>query len=165
MLRQPHIVARVAEIKLQAAAPDEVVAAANSLLDATIDRAFVLSGFKEVALRCLQHRPVLDKKGKPVLIETPAGDLAPAYVFDSAGANRALEMLGKSMEVGLFTVDPKDRKLGDFKDLNDGQLEHVIRHLASELSAEELAAFGLARTGITIEGESTLALPPVSQTE
>ena len=67
--------------------------------EVTVD--WVVKNIKEVAERCLQVKPVLDKRGKPVLVETPDGEVAPAYVFDSSGANRSLELLGK--HIGMFS--------------------------------------------------------------
>ncbi len=65
-----------------------------------------------VAGRCMQTEPVLDRKGQQVVVETPDGGTALAYEFNSAGANRALELLGK--EVGMF-IERKEQGLpGDF---------------------------------------------------
>lgn len=52
---------------------------------------YVLSRLKEVADRCMQGEPVLDKEGNPT------GE----WRFDSSGANRSLELLGKHLK--LFT--------------------------------------------------------------
>jgi len=67
-----------------------------------VDADWVLRGAKEVFDRCMQAAPVLDRKGEPVLVETPTGQIAPAYTFDSAGANRALELAGKHVNVQAF---------------------------------------------------------------
>lgn len=52
---------------------------------------YVLSSLKSIAERCQQQEPVRDKQGK----ET--GE----YKFDSGGANKSLELLGKYLK--LFT--------------------------------------------------------------
>jgi phage terminase small subunit len=52
---------------------------------------WVLKNLKEVAERCMEAVPVLDKEGNPI----------GAYRFDANGANRALELLGKHL--ALFT--------------------------------------------------------------
>ena len=52
---------------------------------AEVNAAWVLRGLVEVYERCMQHKPVLDKEGNPT------GE----YRFDSTGANRALEHIGK----------------------------------------------------------------------
>jgi phage terminase small subunit len=62
--------------------------------------AWVVERLRTVAERCMQAEPVLDKKGEPVLVETPTGQLAPAYTFQAPAANRSLELLGKHL--GLF---------------------------------------------------------------
>ena len=74
--------------------------------EAGVDAAYVLKGAKELFERCMQHKPVFDKEGNQVLVETAAGDLAPAYMFDSAGAARALRTLGDHIQVSAFK--PKD---------------------------------------------------------
>lgn len=61
---------------------------------------WVLTRLRTVAERCMQAEPVLDRKGEPVLVETPTGELAPAYTFQAGPANRSLELLGKHL--GLF---------------------------------------------------------------
>lgn len=56
---------------------------------AGVSRAWVISKLKEVADRCMQSQPVLDKLGRETGL----------YVFDSRGANRALELIGKHLRV------------------------------------------------------------------
>lgn len=55
----------------------------------TVD--YVVSSLREVAERCLQKSPVTNAKGKQVQDEQGRD----VWKFDSAGANRALELLGK----------------------------------------------------------------------
>jgi len=55
----------------------------------TVD--YVVSSLREVAERCLQKSPVTNSKGKQVQDEHGRD----VWKFDSAGANRALELLGK----------------------------------------------------------------------
>lgn len=69
---------------------------------------FVLKGLKEVAERCLQRHPVMVGQGKErkqatEFVTTDDGEevLAHVFEFDSAGANRAFELLGKHLK--LFT--------------------------------------------------------------
>jgi len=57
---------------------------------AEITTEFILGGLKQVALRCMQAEPVLDREGNPI------GE----YQFRDSGANRAFELLGKYK--GLF---------------------------------------------------------------
>ena len=54
---------------------------------------YVLSSLKEVAERCKQAIPVMMKDENGNMVET--GE----YKFDSAGANRALELLGKNLKL------------------------------------------------------------------
>lgn len=53
--------------------------------------------------RCKQAEPVKDRSGNPVLVETPSGDLAPAYTFNAAGVFKGAELMGKHL--GMFQGD------------------------------------------------------------
>lgn len=65
----------------------------------------VLENLKELAERCMQKRPVLTKKWEQITeyIENEDGEEVKANVwkFDSAGANSALEKIGKYFQ--MFT--------------------------------------------------------------
>ena len=60
---------------------------------------YVLERLKDVVERCMSATPVTAPNGKPVLDEN--GN--PTYRFDSSGANKALELIGKYL--GLFNAD------------------------------------------------------------
>ncbi len=69
---------------------------------AIVDAAYVLKGLRRVHERCLKPEPVMefDREEKAMVQVTDEhGNLV--YQFDSAGANRSLELLGKSLK--LFT--------------------------------------------------------------
>ena len=73
----------------------EVAAAVKEAEDKRSERTgvtqdWIIERLTEVAERCMQHEPVLTRQGKPT------GE----YKFDSHGATRALELLGKHL--GLF---------------------------------------------------------------
>ncbi len=58
---------------------------------ADITAEYILTSLKAIAERCRQAEPILDREGNPT------GE----YRFDSSGANKALELLGKHLK--LFT--------------------------------------------------------------
>lgn len=60
-----------------------------------ISQQWVLERLVEITERCMQHAPVLDRKGDRVMVETPDGEEAAAYTFDAKGANAALALLAK----------------------------------------------------------------------
>jgi phage terminase small subunit len=60
-----------------------------------IDAEWVLVNLKEVAERCKQDQAVLDSTGKPI------GE----YRFDSGGANKALELIGKHLKMFTDNID------------------------------------------------------------
>lgn len=122
-----------------------VEVAARVIESAAVSKAWVTTRLMQVAERCMQAEPVLDKEGNST------GE----YRFDSSGANRALELLGK--EMGMF-VDRKQVKIEtDVATLSDAELTRITTELAAQL--------GLAATDAGTQEapgrEQTLALPPV----
>ena len=85
-----------------------------------IDQDWVLTNLKETTERCMQHAPVLDKKGERVRVETPDGEDAVAYTFQAMGALKGIELAGKNL--GMF----KD-KLEVEGDLKITKIERVIK--------------------------------------
>lgn len=99
-LRKPEILTRIKQLM------DE--RSKITMVDAT----FVVEGFKEVFERCMQKRPVMefDPSERKMVQKTEyneVGEEVGVWEFDSVGANKALEMLGKHL--ALFT-DKKDEK-------------------------------------------------------
>lgn len=62
---------------------------------------YVLENLKEVTERCMQHKPVMvfDKAEREMVQAEEDGE--GLWEFDSAGANRSLELLGKHLK--MFT--------------------------------------------------------------
>ena len=79
-----------------------------------IDKAWVMDRLQRISDRCMQVEPVLDKKGDPVFVETENGSWAPAFTFNSMGANRATELIGK--EFGMFVERKETGPPGAFKE-------------------------------------------------
>lgn len=119
----PRVAAR---IKMLRAAITE-----RAIEDAVVDKDYVMRRLKTVAERCMQVAPVLDRKGNPVLVETPDGEEVPAFTFNSMGANRALELLGK--EIGLFVERKETGKPGDFANTDKEALRKSIRERGVKL--------------------------------
>jgi len=65
-----------------------------------ITQDYVLSSIFSAMERCKQAEAVLDRRGEAVLVETPSGDLAPAYTFNAMGVFKGAELLGKHL--GMF---------------------------------------------------------------
>lgn len=102
-------------------------AIANALKDRAekvqIDAEWVLNNAVRVFERCMQNEPVKYQNGDPVYVGTPNGDLAPAYKFEHAGANKALEIIGKHIDVQAF----KDRLEHSGGTQNVTTIEYVIK--------------------------------------
>lgn len=107
LLANPKVSQAIAEAKAQRSKKVNITAE------------YVLGNLVEVAERCMQKRPVLNMKGEQVVDE----DGANKWTFDSKGANRALELLGK--HVGCFTD-----KVELSGALNLGVLEEARRRAA-----------------------------------
>lgn len=83
---------------------------------AGVNAEWVISSLKEVAQRCMQKVPVMvfDKVEREMVRakgEDPeTGELKDLWEFDSSGANRALELLGK--HIGMFKEHHKHEHTG-----------------------------------------------------
>jgi phage terminase small subunit len=75
-------------------------AQANRSERTEITQDYVLESIFTTMERCKQAEAVKDKQGQPVLVETPTGDLAPAYTFNAMGVFKGAELLGKHL--GMF---------------------------------------------------------------
>jgi phage terminase small subunit len=75
---------------------------------------WVLDSFKSIAERCMTAEPVLDREGN----ET--GE----YKFDSSGANKALENIGKHL--GMFTDKLKLDVSGQVNHEHEYRIEQTI---------------------------------------
>jgi phage terminase small subunit len=72
----------------------EIESELENIRDATrVTKAYVVAKLKKVAERSMQEEPVYEWNGRE---KVPTGE----YQFDSQGANKSLELLGKSL--GIF---------------------------------------------------------------
>lgn len=83
----------------------QVAAAVQEAMDARAERTeitadYVLEGIREIAERCLQRAPVMEGRGenRSQMIDDEGRHV---WTFDSTGANKAFENLGKHLK--LFT--------------------------------------------------------------
>ncbi len=86
--KRPEVDTRIRELQ-QEIAQEALKVSREAAERQKITREYVISHLKENVERCMQEVEVLDKKGRPTGM----------YVYDAAGANRALELLGK--EIGM----------------------------------------------------------------
>lgn len=96
----------------------------NLIMDAAfeevgVSNASIVSRLDSIANRCMQASPVLDRSGKPVMVQDAEGNMVAAYTFDSSGANRALETLAK---IQKLTVDRHELTGKDGEPLTGGAL-------------------------------------------
>lgn len=96
-----------------------------------IDADWVLTAAKRVYDRCMQDEPVLDRKGEPVMCTTANGSVAAAYTFDAAGANKALDTIGKHVNVNAFKTSI-DHSSSDGSMTPITKIERVIIRAATD---------------------------------
>ena len=112
--QRPVVIARIAPLNDQLAS--------NVINRNQIDRAWVMANLVKVAERCMQDEPVRDKEGNPT------GE----YGFDSAGAIKALNLIG--LEVGMFKRDPAQININtQINTMPTDQLRHMAEKLALEV--------------------------------
>ena len=125
--KNPAVAALIEQIKADAGK----ALAEHVVQDLALDRLYVLRNLKEVVERCMENEAVRDRNGKQVTVVTKTGELSAVYTFDSKGANRALELIGK--EFGMF-VDRKEVRHGALAEASDEELDAELGRLASELA-------------------------------
>ena len=110
------------------------IATKNAIIKTGLDREWVITRLMQVAERCMQAEPVLDKKGQPT------GE----YQFDSSGANQALKMLGDTM--GMFKPAEKKPE-DDYANLSDDDITRIVAELAAQTGLIEIGAGTQAQAG------------------
>ena len=110
------------------------IATKNAIIKTGLDREWVITRLMQVAERCMQAEPVLDKKGQPT------GE----YQFDSSGANQALKMLGDTM--GMFKPAEKKPE-DDYANLSDDDITRIVAELAAQTGLIEIGSGTQAQAG------------------
>ena len=98
-LTKPHIQAAVTEAIQKRAKRVE------------LSQDYVIESIMDTMERCKQAAPVLDRKGEKVFVDTPDGDVVPAYMFQPMPILKGSEILAKHL--GMFDgkkglEDPED---------------------------------------------------------
>ncbi len=88
-LAKPYIQARIAQLERKV------------VKKAELNAEYVLNGFMEIAERCMQRKPVMEKVDGKLVQAEDAETGEGIWKFDSSGANKALESLGRHLK--LFT--------------------------------------------------------------
>ncbi len=88
-LTKPNIAAAVAAAQAERSKRTEIT------------QDYVLSSIMKTMERCKQAEQVVYQNGNPVMIDTPDGEIAPAYKFDAAAVLKGAELLGRHL--AMFT--------------------------------------------------------------
>lgn len=124
LLADARIAALVAKVRAETSARTAI----------TVD--YVLNGLREIAERCLQKEQVLDRKGDPVLVETPGGDLAAAFTFQASAGARAFELLGKHL--GMFVERVEHSGKVEVEDVSEQEVARRVAFLLAGKPAPEV---------------------------
>ncbi|MDF9909616.1 UNVERIFIED_ORG: phage terminase small subunit [Pantoea brenneri] len=114
-LTKPHLRARITELAKER----------NAAVGLSAE--FVIEGVIKNIRRCEQAEQVYDKKGEPVMVEGPDGELAPLYKYDANAALKGYELLGKHLK--LFT--DKVEHSGSIETLSDEELNAKLARLVN----------------------------------
>ena len=124
--KQQSILKRVEEI--QGRKVEAEVRAVEKLAEKiAVSKEYVISRLRENVDRAMQHRPVLDAEGNPT------GE----YRYDGMVANKALELLGKTL--GLYIERKEIGDPGEFERMSDAELDQALR--------EEVVRLGIGAPG------------------
>lgn len=63
----------------------------------SITSEYVITTVRDTIERCRQAKPVLNRMGEPVMVETPKGEVVPAYAFDASNVLKGCELLGRHL--------------------------------------------------------------------
>jgi phage terminase small subunit len=123
--------------------------------EANVSRVWALKMYKDVAERCAQEvKPVLDRKGNPVKITDKEGNIANAYVFDSAGVVKAVDGIARLQGYNaIIKVENTSKHALD----TDGLSEKELSDLSKELQDKVNKRRGVSPVGKVDKG-STLKL-------
>lgn len=135
-LPEPHLAAQRANKLMKREDVRELIATLKAQVDAdmaakySISREGVIRDLVDIQRRCMQAEPILDREGNPT------GE----WKFDSTGAIKATELLGR--ELGMFVQRNVNvtMNLGDPEKLSDAEL--ISRFNAARLRAGAIDAIG-----------------------
>ena len=98
-----------------------------------INQHYVLSTIQDTIERCKQAKQVRTKTGDLVMVETPDGELAPAYTFEPGWVLKGSEMLGKYLNMFVDKIEHTGK---DGKDLIPVDTSEIARKVAFMLASE-----------------------------
>ena len=125
-------------VALQERLEREVLAeAVQTIRGVIVTKELVRARLWEIVERSLQHQPVLDAFGRPLIILTPNGALAAAYTYDPKAAIAALRLLGK--EEGMF-IERHPLPPQDEHEESDEELNRRVLDKLAEIEAKQAIA-------------------------
>ena len=91
---------------------------------------YVITTVRDTIERCRQAKPVLNRTGESVMVETPDGEVVPAYAFDASNVLKGCELLGRHL-VLWKDVGSKDNPL-TMDSLSDEELDARLSALEAK---------------------------------
>lgn len=103
-IRAKYSVGRASEIGSQLLRKTTIAAALQQAMNKRSKRVeitadYVLETIRDTVERCRQVRPVLDRNGDPVMVETSDGKEVAAYVFEPNAVLKGCELLGRHLSM------------------------------------------------------------------
>ena len=105
LLRHPQVADRIAELRRMQRQAEIIAAEAREkevlselvrpVVQHSVNKDWVRGRLQTIVERCMQHEPVLQACGDPLMVEGPDGKLHALYGFDAKNAIAALHLLGK----------------------------------------------------------------------
>lgn len=105
---------------------------------AIVSREWVLSGIKEIAERCMQRVPVMITVGT-LRVQMKDEEGNGVWAFDAAGANRALELLGKNLKLFTEKIEIESAQIGQLLGIVTTILKRTLPEELWPKVAEEFA--------------------------
>lgn len=103
-----------------------------------IDADYVLRTIVSTIERCRQAEPVFDKRGEPVMTQTPEGGLAQAYAFEPASVLKGCELLGRNLALWKDRVEHTGADGGPIRteELTDTERARRVAYLLSKATQD-----------------------------
>ena len=108
-----------------------------------ITQDYVLTSIMETMERCKQAEPVKYQNGDQVYVDTPDGEVAPAYKFDAGAVLRGAELLGRHL--AMFTDNMR------YAGKDGGPIQHEVQERADSFTS---ALAGMVDRGKARKGET-----------
>jgi hypothetical protein len=148
--KHPCVADRIAELQRVKQQAEIIAAEAHAkavlreivrpVVQSHVTQDWVRARLQAIVERCMQHEPVRDASGQPVVVKGPDGELHALYRYDAKNAIAALHLLGK-ME-GMFTEhrDAPKAEPGKSRAEQEKELDNYLAGIEAKQAIEKAQA-------------------------